>query len=170
MTVLTTERLRLRRLTADDAPFILRLVNDPSWLRFIGDRGVHHLDDARHYILNGPVASYGKFGFGLWLVELQAGGVPIGMCGLLQRDTLPDMDIGFAFLPEFGGQGYAAEAGRATLAHGRDTLGRKRIVAVTRPDNARSIKTLGRLGLRFEKMIRLTADGPELQLFAWEQG
>ena len=112
MTVLETERLRLRRLTVDDAAFILELVNDPSWLRFIGDRGVRNLDDARSYILKGPVASYEKHGFGLWLVELKAEATPIGICGLLQRDTLPDVDIGFALLPQFCGQGYAVR-GRA---------------------------------------------------------
>ena len=101
MTVLETERLRLRQLTVDDAAFILQLVNDPSWLRFIGDRNVRNLDDARNYILKGPIASYEKFGFGLWLVELKADGMPLGICGLLQRDTLPDVDIGFALLPQF---------------------------------------------------------------------
>jgi RimJ/RimL family protein N-acetyltransferase len=166
LTVFATERLRLRLLTEDDAPFILKLVNDEAWLRYIGDRGVRNAEDARNYILKGPVASYAKNGFGLWLVELKAGATPIGICGLLRRDTLPDVDIGFAYLPAFRGLGYAFEAGRATLAHGRAKLGLKRIVAVTLPANAASIRTLAKLGLRFEKMIRLTADAEELQLFA----
>lgn len=167
-TVLETARLRLLQLTEDDAPFILELVNDPAWLRFIGDRGVRHLDDARNYIRNGPAASYAKFGFGLWLVELKAGGTPIGICGLLRRDTLPDVDIGFAFLPAFRGLGYALEAGRATLDHGRSIFGLRRIVAVTSPDNEASVRTLEKLGLRFEKMVRLTPDAAELKLFASE--
>jgi RimJ/RimL family protein N-acetyltransferase len=166
--VLETERLRLRLLTEDDAPFILELVNDPAWLRFIGDRGVRHPDDARNYIRNGSVASYGKFGFGLWLVELKAGGTPIGICGLLRRDTLPDADLGFAFLPGFRGRGYAVEAGRATLEHGRANLGLHRILAVTAPGNEASVRTLEKLGLRFEKMVTLEAGKPELQLFASE--
>ena len=166
MTVVETARLRLRRLTVADAAFIFGLVNDPAWLRFIGDRGVRNLADAQNYILKAPVASYEKYGFGLWLAELKAGGAPIGMCGLIQRDTLPDVDIGFAFLPEFRGQGYATEAGRATMAYGRTTLGLKRIVAITSPDNDGSIKVLEKLGLRFEQMIRVVPDGPELKLFA----
>jgi RimJ/RimL family protein N-acetyltransferase len=169
VTVLETTRLRLRRLTVDDAAFILELVNDPSWLRYIGDRGVRNHADARNYILQGPVASYGKFGFGLWLVELKAGGTPAGICGLLKRDTLPDVDVGFAFLPEFCGQGYAAEAGLATMAHAREVLGLKRIVAITAPGNERSVRTLGRMGLQFERMIRMAPDAPELQLFASER-
>jgi len=168
MTIAVTERLRLRQLGESDAPFILELVNDPAWLRYIGDRGVRNHDEARNYILKGPVASYAKHGFGLWLVELKTGAVPIGLCGLLRRDTLPDVDIGFAFLPAFRGQGYASEAGRATLTHGRTKLGLKRIVAVTMPANEGSIRTLVKLGLRFERMIRLTADAEELQLFASE--
>lgn len=166
--VLETARLRLRQLTVDDAAFILRLVNDPSWLQFIGDRGVRNLDDARNYILKGPLASYEKHGFGLWLVERKAGDTPLGMCGLLRRETLPDVDIGFALLPEFCGQGYIAEAGRATLDYGRKTVGLKRIVAITSPDNVGSIKTLEKLGLRFEKMVRPNPADIELKLFATE--
>ncbi|MDI1248537.1 MAG: GNAT family N-acetyltransferase [Lacunisphaera sp.] len=166
--VLETERLRLRQLGESDAPFILELVNDEAWLRYIGDRGVRNHADARNYILKGPAASYAKFGFGLWLVELRTDATPIGICGLLRRETLPDVDIGFAFMPAFRGQGYALEAGRATLAYGRTNLGLQRIVAITLPANAASIRTLVKLGLRFEKMIRLTADAEELQLFASE--
>lgn len=165
-TILETERLRLRPLVESDAPFILELVNDEAWLRYIGDRGVRNNADARNYIVQGPVASYAKNGFGLWLVELKADATPIGLCGLLRRDTLPDVDLGFAFLPAFRGQGYALEAGRATLAYGRAKLGLKRIVAVTLPANESSIRTLEKLGLRYEKMIRLTPDAEELQLFA----
>lgn len=168
VTVLETARLRLRQLTPDDAAFILGLVNDPSWLRFIGDRNVRTLDDARDYILKGPVASYEKHGFGLWLVELKAGGTPIGICGLLKRDTLPDVDVGFALLPKFCGQGYITEAGRATLVYGRAKLGLKRIVAITAPDNQASIRVLEKLGLRFEKVIQVPGYGSESKLFASE--
>lgn len=168
MTVLETERLRLRRFTVDDTAFILELVNDPSWLRFIGDRNVRNLEDAKNYILKGPVASYAKHGFGLWLVELKADGTPLGICGLLQRDTLPDVDIGFALLPQFCGQGYAVEAGLATMAYGRTTVGLKRIVAITSPDNESSIRILDKLGLRFERMIRPNPNDIELKMFASE--
>src|SRR5688572_1209184 len=101
MLVLETDRLVLRRLTLDDAEFILRLVNDPSWLRFIGDKNVHSLDDARRYLREGPLDMYERYGFGMYRVEEREGGKPAGMCGLIKRDTLPDVDVGYAFLPEF---------------------------------------------------------------------
>jgi RimJ/RimL family protein N-acetyltransferase len=160
-----TDRLALRRLTPDDAEFVLGLLNDPSWLRFIGDRGVRTLDDARAYILKGPVASYERHGFGLFLTVRKEDGIPIGICGLLKRDTLPDADVGFAFLPQFWSKGYGFEAAAATLAYGRKAHGLKRIVAVTSPDNAGSIRVLEKLGLRYEKMIRLTPDAAEIKLF-----
>lgn len=152
MTVLETERLSLRHLTDADAAFILELVNDPDWLRFIGDRGVRSLDDARAYILNGPVASYARHGFGLYLVELGDGGAPVGMCGLLKRDWLDDVDVGFAFLPRFRGMGLAHEAARATLEYGRVALGLPRVAAIVSPENAGSIRLLEKLGMRFERM------------------
>ena len=166
-TVLETGRLRLRRLTLDDAPFILRLVNEPSWLRFIGDRGVRTREDARGYILKGPLASYEQFGFGLYLVELKDCGTPAGMCGLLKRDTLPDVDVGYAFLPEFWGKGYASEAASAVLDHGRSAFGLTRILAIVTPDNHGSIRVLEKLGLRFQERVKLSGDEPELALFAW---
>jgi len=166
MITLETSRLSLHRLTTDDAEFILELVNDPSWLRFIGDRGVKTLDDARAYILKGPaVSSYERFALGQFLVRRKADGVAIGICGLLKRPALEDVDVGFAFLPQFTRQGYAFEAATAILAYGRRELGLIRIVAVTSPDNSASIRLLEKLGLRFEKNIRLSADAPELRLY-----
>lgn len=166
MTVLETERLTLRRLTTDDAAFIFRLVNEPSWLRFIGDKGVKTLDDARDYIRNGPIASYERFGFGLYLAELKGSSRPIGMCGLLKRDALEHPDIGFALLPEFWGQGYAYESAAAVMAFGKDVLGLDRILAVTNPDNYGSIRLLEKLGLRANGTVMLSDDGPELRVYA----
>lgn len=167
MNILETDRLRLRHLSPDDAGFILELVNEPAWLRFIGDRGIRTLDDAQNYIRNGPMESYSRFGFGLYLVGLKADGSPLGICGLIKRETLPDVDLGFAFLPNFWGQGYATEAASAALVFAQNTLGLKRIVAITHPDNDRSVRVLEKLGLRFERMIQLSADGPELKLFGF---
>ncbi|HYV97053.1 MAG TPA: GNAT family N-acetyltransferase [Gemmatimonadaceae bacterium] len=150
--VLETERLTLRELEPADAPFIFTLVNQPSWLEYIGDRHVHSLDDARAYIASGPAASYAKNGFGLWLVSLRDGDVPAGMCGLLRRDTLEHPDIGFAFLPEFWSQGYAAEAAQGTLRYARDTLGLGPILAITSLHNDRSIRLLAKLGFRFDRV------------------
>ena len=167
MIVLETERLVLRRITNDDAPFILELLNEPSFLEFIGDKGVRNLEDARNYILTGPVASYERFGFGLYLVLLKAGDTPIGMCGLLKRDSLPDVDVGYALRPGFWGQGYAFEAAAAVLAHGREAFGLRRIVAITSPDNAGSKALLEKLGMRYEQSLSLTGD-KDTHLFATE--
>ena len=166
MNVLETDRLILRRLSIDDAEFILALLNEPSFLRFIGDKGVRTLDDAREYILKGPIYSYERFGFGLYLTMLKESGVPIGICGLLKRETLGDVDVGFAFLPQFWSKGYALESASAVMAYGRSCFGLNRIVAVTNPDNEGSIRVLEKLGLGFEKMVRLSEDGPEIKLFA----
>ena len=167
--VLATERLLLRRLTDDDAPFILQLLNEPSFLEYIGDKGVRTLDDARHYIATGPVASYERFGFGLYLTTLNPGGTPIGICGLLKRDALEDVDLGFALLPGFWQQGYALEAGAAVLAHGKAAFGFTRIVAITSPDNERSARVLAKLAFTFERMARLAPDDPEVRLYARQE-
>lgn len=147
MRVLETERLSLRWLEPDDADFILELTNDPDWLRHIGDRGIRCADDALRYIAEGPRAMYERLGFGLYAVELQGGGMPIGLCGLIKRDWLDDVDVGFAFLPAYRGQGYAVEAARATLEHGRRDLGLRRIAAIVSPAYAVSIRLLEKLGL-----------------------
>ena len=164
--VLETERLVLRRLSRGDAPFLLELLNEPSFLRYIGDKGVRTEADARRYVETGPLASYERFGFGLLRVELKESGEPIGMCGLLKRDALPDVDVGFAFLPRFWSKGYAFESASAVLAHARDALGLRRVLAITSPDNEASIRLLGKLGFRFERMARVPEDGPEVRLFA----
>lgn len=168
MKVLETDRLVLRRMSVDDAEFELRLLNEPSFLRFIGDRGVRTLEDARAYILKGPVDMYERLGFGLYITELKEEGVPIGICGLVKRDFLEDVDIGFAFLPEFWGQGYASEAAAAVMEYAKGALGLKRLVAITNPENHSSIRLLEKLGFQFDRMIRATADGPEIRLLTWD--
>jgi RimJ/RimL family protein N-acetyltransferase len=168
--ILETSRLRLRTLSIDDAPFILELVNEPAWLQFIGDRGVRSVEQARDYIVKGPMAMFERFGFGLYLTELKDGGVPIGICGLIKRDSLPDVDLGFAFLPRFWGRGYAREAAAASLAHGLGALGLKRIVAITSPDNQRSIRLLEQIGFGHERRVALSEGEAEVELFAHPAG
>lgn len=168
MKVIETERLILRRLSIDDAAFMLALLNDPSWLRFIGDKGVRTLDDAREYILNGPVDMYARLGFGLYLTELKDGAVPIGICGVLKRDSLPDVDLGFALLPRYWTNGYAYEAAAATMAYARNVLHLGRIVAITSPDNSSSSRLLEKLGFTFERMLKLSGDAAEIRLYASE--
>jgi RimJ/RimL family protein N-acetyltransferase len=165
LTLLETERLLLRRITTDDAEFILDLLNQPSFLRYIGDKEVRNVADAIQYIQTGPIASYERFGFGLYLVELKENGESIGMCGLLKRDSLPDVDVGFAFLPSYWSRGYAFESAGAVMNYGREVLGLRRIVAITSPDNDASIRLLEKIGLRFERMIKLASDQPEVRLF-----
>ena len=165
---LETGRLLLRRMTLDDAPFILGLLNEPSFLLNIGDKGVRTTEGARRYITEGPLASYERFGFGLLLVAQKDTGEPIGMCGLLKRDWLEDVDLGFALRPPFWGRGYAFEAASAVLADARSTLARRRIVAITSLGNDPSIQLLGKLGFRLERVARFTEGGEELRLFAWE--
>ena len=158
-----TERLLLRPMTADDAAFILELLNEPSFIKNIGDRKVRSLDGAKAYITNGPVASYAKNGFGLYLVELKTTHESMGMCGLIRRNTLKDVDIGYAFLPRYWSKGYAFEAAMAMKEYARD-IGLKRLVAVVDPENSSSIHLLEKLGMRFEKMVKLSEDDIELRL------
>ena len=165
MTILETERLKIRQMNEADAKFILRLLNEPSFLRFIGDKGVRSIDDAREYILNGPVASYQQNGFGLYLVELKDTCTPIGMCGLLKRKLLADADIGFAFVPEFWNKGYALESASAVMVYGKDVLKLPRIVAITNKDNDTSAKLLEKLGMRFDRLMALAGDVQETRLF-----
>jgi len=168
MFTLETERLTLRELTTDDAEFILRLLNEPSFLKFIGDKGVRNLEDARQYILNGPIASYLKHRFGLYLVLLKSNREPVGMCGLLKRETLPDVDIGFAFVPEAWHKGYAFESASAVFSYGKDVLKLPRIVAITNIDNEASGRLLEKLGLRYERIVDLNGNGDVTKLFVSE--
>ncbi len=162
--ILRSERLELRELELEDDEFILKLLNDDGFLRFIGDKGVRTRDDAREYLSKGPIDSYRRYGFGLYLTSLR-GGTPIGMCGLVKRDALPDVDVGFAFLKQYWARGYAAESAAAVLAYGKEQLRLSRIVAITAPENCGSIAVLHKIGLRFERMIRLAGDSQELKLF-----
>jgi RimJ/RimL family protein N-acetyltransferase len=164
-TILETARLRLREITDADAPFILTLLNDPSFIHNIGDRGVRTLDDARAYIENGPRTSYALNGFGLWLVERRDDGEPIGICGLLKRAVLDDVDIGFAFLPAYQGQGYGGESASAVLEHARTVLGLTRIVAIVNAANTVSARLLEKIGLSFEGMVQPFPGEPPLRLF-----
>jgi ribosomal-protein-alanine N-acetyltransferase len=164
--VLATARLDLLRFSTDDAAFIVELLNEPSFLRHIGDKGVRTEADAGRYLEAGPLASYDRFGFGLWRVGLRESGEPIGMCGLLKRDALDHPDLGFAFLPRAWSKGYAFESASAVLAHARDPLGLRRVLAITSPDNVASIRLLEKLGLRFERTARLTGGEAEVRLHA----
>lgn len=166
MTIAETERLRVRELTLDDAEFVLELVNDPTFLSGIGDRGVRTLEDARRYLRDGHWIRQARPGHGQFLVELRETGEPVGVCGLLYRPALDLTDIGFAFLERFHGLGFAIESARAVLEYGRRELGLARICGLVSTDNAPSIRVLEKLGLRFEKMVRMSEADPERALYA----
>ena len=176
MKPLHTERLTIRPFSEDDAAFILELVNDADWLRFIGDKKLHLLEDARRYLREGPMAMVAQYGHGLACVERPnhrvASGVAIsekiGMCGLIKRATLADIDLGFAFLPAGRGQGHAREAALAVLKFGFGELALKRIVAITDPGNAASARVLEAAGLRFERLLPAQGEAKALRLFAIE--
>ena len=163
--IFTTERLALRELATDDAGFILELTNDADWLRFIGDRGIRNLDDARRYIETGPRSMYAEHGFGLYAVEGKDAQVAIGLCGLLRRPWLDHPDLGFAFLPSARGRGFAFEAAAATLAHAKSALNFGRVLAIVTPGNAPSIRVLEKLGMHFERMARPAADEQEVCVY-----
>ena len=152
-------------METDDAAFMLTLLNEPSFVRNIGDRGVRTIADAESYITAGPLASYERFGFGLYIVQLKRSGASIGICGLLKRETLRDVDIGFAFLPRFWSRGYAFESAAAVREHARNDIGLQRLVAIVDPVNAGSIRVLEKLGFTFERMIRLGDEQKDLKLF-----
>ena len=168
MTTLETERLRLRPIRVEDADFIIDLLNDPDFVRNIGDRGVRSVDDAADYIRNGPKGLSESFGWRLWLVTIRETATPIGTCGLLKRVMMDDVEIGYALLPQFRSKGYALEAASAVARYGCEALGLTRLAAVVKSGNVASIRVLETLGMRHDGMIRLAENEPELMLFRRE--
>jgi RimJ/RimL family protein N-acetyltransferase len=164
--LIKTRRLLLRNIDATDADFILRLLNEPAFIRFIGDRKVRSLDDARQYIAAGPQASYQRHGFGLFLVEHQQSHARLGICGLLKRDNLEDVDLGFAIACDYEGQGIAYEAATACLEFAQQSCSLARLVAITLPENTRSLRLLERLGFAFERRMTMPGATEEVLLLA----
>jgi RimJ/RimL family protein N-acetyltransferase len=168
MKIVETERLLLRQVSQDDAEFILTLLNEPDWIKYIGDRGIRTVEAAKQYIEEGPMAMYREHGVGLYLIELKENGYPIGLCGLLHRDFLKDVDLGFAILSEYWGNGYAFEAAQATLTYGVNVLGYRRIVGFTSLDNEKSANLLQKLGMKDEGTIKYASTAEDVRLFAIE--
>lgn len=165
VTIIETERLTLRRIEAADAEFMLETLNEPAFIENVADRGVRTVADAVDYIAKKVTLSIEQFGFGFYLIELKNSRVPVGICGLIKRETLDDVDIGYSLLERFWGNGYACEAAAAVMNYGRTVVGLQRIVGLTAPTNKRSIKLLKKLGFRFERMIQLPDYTSESQLF-----
>ncbi len=166
--MLLTDRLTIDPLTLDDAPFILALVNDPDFIANIADRGIRDEVGARRYLEEGPLASYREHGFGLWAMRQRGGGETIGICGLVRRPTLEDVDIGYALLPQARGRGFAREAAQAVLEYASGTLGLTRLVAIVSPPNTASRALLESLDFRHERMVQLTPEDKELCLYGWD--
>lgn len=171
LSVIETERLNLRELTEADAAFVLEILNDPGFVRFVGDRGVRTLEEAARYIDGRFAESYRRHGFGLWLVETKEEKSPAGICGLLKRGApVPGVEVGYAFLPPFRSKGYAFEAASATAAYARHALGLGRLYAVVNPDNAVSVRVLEKLGMKFESAVRLSGEELDVNLYSTDLG
>lgn len=153
MKTLQTARLTMRKATQEDAPFLVRLMNDDGYLELIGDRHVRTEADALNYLRSSPLYAYGEHGLGYNVVELRDG-TPIGICGLLKRDAFEDVDLGYAILASHSGQGYATEAATSVLNYAQSDLGLKRLIAITVEENAGSRKVLERIGMRLEQISR----------------
>ena len=168
MKILDTERLTLRTLEADDAAFYYELVNDPSWLEYIGDKGIRSVEGARAAILEGPCVMQQRQGHSLYVMERKSDGKPLGLCGLIKRDSLPDVDIGYAIRPAWFGQGYTYEAAVAVARYAREQLGMKRLLGLTNPANINSINLLEKLGLSFVELRMLPPDGRPTNIYRIE--
>jgi RimJ/RimL family protein N-acetyltransferase len=166
--ILETERLILREIVEDDAEFVLDLLNQPSFLKYIGDRGVRNVEQSREFIESRYRQSYRSNGYGLYGVELKPLNELIGMCGFVRRDSLPGPDIGFAFLPQHEGKGYGTESAAAIMDYGRDVLGFSRVLAITSQDNDASGRLLEKIGLRLDRLIEMPPDNEVLKLFVWD--
>jgi RimJ/RimL family protein N-acetyltransferase len=166
--IIETERLILRKIEESDCEFVYKLLNSPGWLKYIGDRGINNLEDAKIYIREKVVSLYDQHGYGPYGVRTKLNNSLIGFCGLFKRDFLEDADIGFAFLPEHSGKGYAIESAVAVLEYARDVIGLRRIIAITLEQNERSINVLNKLGMVFERKIQYPDGGEELIQFSIE--
>jgi RimJ/RimL family protein N-acetyltransferase len=166
--ILETERTILREIVESDAEFILDLLNQPSFIKYIGDRNVRNLEQSREFIASRFQESYKTHGYGLWAVELRTGQTPIGICGFVKRDALPDADIGFAFLADYEKKGYGFESASAAMEYGRKVLDLKRVLAITSQDNEASGKLLEKIGFTFEGLIKMPHADEELKLFVSE--
>ncbi|WP_394780977.1 GNAT family N-acetyltransferase [Undibacterium sp.] len=167
MIILETERLRLRTMNLDDAQFYLDLTNDPAWIKNIGDKGLKTIEAARESLQNGPIAMQQKLGFSLYVVEQKSDAAATGLCGLIKRDSLEDVDIGYAFLPQFRGLGYASEAAAGVLQYGKQQFGFKKLAAITSSENHDSAKVLEKLGFQLQKLVVLKGETKETRLYAY---
>lgn len=165
---LTTGRLRLSRLGYDDVEFILELLNEPTFRKYIGDKGVRSAADARAYLRGVPLAHYERYGYGLYRVSTLDADTNAGICGLVKRDEFPEPDLGFAFLKAHWSNGYASESSRAVLAEARDSFGLRRILAMADEENIASLRVLEKLGFHYERRVTMPGETHEIRQYAIE--
>jgi [ribosomal protein S5]-alanine N-acetyltransferase len=166
--IVKSPRLRMRDLTTQDSGFLMELMNERPYIDNIGDRGIRSIEAAAHYIEDKYLASYVRNGFGLYLVELVDGATPIGICGLVKRDSLDHPDLGFAYQQRFWARGYAVEAANATVGYARDTLGLSYLYGVVSPGNTRSIHLLQKLGFAFVRSSTPPGQAAEIHVYGTE--
>ncbi len=166
MIVSKTERLVLREASIDDSEFILKLVNEPAWHEFISSHSIDSIEKASEYVEQKMIAMYQRFGFGLWVVEKIDDAIPIGICGLLKRDSLPYIDLGFALLSKYWGKGFAFEASMSSLMYARNKLGMQKVVAILNPSNTRSVSLLEKMGFLYESKFSHPGSDEVLSLYA----
>jgi RimJ/RimL family protein N-acetyltransferase len=168
--IIHTERLMLREFTLADCEFIVELLNTEGWIKYIGDRNVKTAEDARQYLENGPLKSYRDNVFGLRLVVLKSNNKPIGMCGLIRRDYLDHLDIGFAFLPNYTGQGYAFEIAGSVIHLAFNQLRQEKILAIVLPTNHSSVRLLAKIGFKHDHNFVSADTNEELSLYSITTG
>ncbi len=166
--IIETERLRLREFDHSDSDLIFELLNSPGWLKYIGNRSIADIEDAANYIEAKLQKGYRDSGFGFYLVELKATGEKTGMCGIVKREGLDDIDLGFALLPKFENKGYAFESSMAVIQYAKNVLNIKKLAAITLPSNIASIRVLEKIGMKFEKRIYIPGDPEELLLYSMQ--
>lgn len=166
MIITETSRLIISKFSLEDASFFLKLVNTPNWIKYIGDRNLKTVKDAEDYLLKGTLKSYEDFGFGFYKLYDKESSKYVGTCGLVKREQLEEVDLGFAFLPEFEGKGYGYEASSAVLKIAKERFHLKTLMAITLPINVNSIKLLEKLGFKYQKRVKPFEDDEELLLFA----
>lgn len=163
--VLESERLYLEEFTINDASFFHELVNDPDWIKYIGDRNIKSIKDAEDYLTNKIIPSYQEFGFGFYIVRIKESKLPIGMCGLIKRQWMNYVDIGYAFLSEFRGKGYAIESSFATKKYAKEQLGIHQLAAITDVNNERSGNLLKKLGFEYNRLITYPGEESKCRLY-----
>ena len=167
MQIAETKRLILSKITTNDAAFILELMNSPGWLKYIGDRNIKTVEAATVHIENNQLKCYKTYGFGYYKIQIKAENLKtIGTCGLLKRDELEHVDVGFSLLPNYHGKGYGFEAVTEIMNLAKSEFNMKRICAITLPINKPSIHLLEKLGLSYQKTVKPFDNDEELLLFA----